>query len=77
MPSGRGEIVMARFHSPSTRDFFNDGELVEGFSGSSVFLDQIKEFAGRAGFEVSGTQCDVPEDCVSNRLVRFRFHTSR
>jgi hypothetical protein len=67
---------MARFDSRFTPGFFNAGELLEGFSNCSVFLDQIEGFAGWAGFEVSGMQCDVLEDCVSNRLRGVRFHTS-
>jgi hypothetical protein len=65
---------MARFDSRLTRDFINPGQHLEGFSNSSVSLDQREGFLRRAGFEVSGMQCDVPEDCVSDRLVGFRFH---
>jgi hypothetical protein len=72
-----GEIVMCPFDSCSTRDFFNTGELLEGFSRSSVSLDQIEGFAGWASFKVSGMQCDVSEDCVFNRLLGFRIHTPR
>jgi hypothetical protein len=67
---------MARFDSRLTRDFFNTGKLPEGFSPSSVSLDEIEGFARLAGVEVSGMQCDVSEDCVSNRHLGFRFHTS-
>jgi hypothetical protein len=59
-----------------TRDFFNAGELLEEFSNCSVSLDQGEKFVGLAGLDVSGMQCDVFQDYVSNCLLRFRVNTS-